>query len=435
MGRWTGGRREKQVNSSPAGFRGMGPQASFKQVSEDRIEIREGGGCLTLFGMPFLAAGIFLLLSGSGILPLGNDPSLGWWGRPLLFLMGLPFAGVGAWLVFGRTRTVIDTNQGTLSRCRRVLWWMKREEAPLKSFRAVELGFTAGDSDSPDTFPVLLKGAGSAPDFKLNNGASYGPSYELAAKIAALLKVPLEDASSDHKTVLTADQLGRSLTERLQRQEADLEYATRPVRMRSRVDFINGGVRIRIPGEGVKVTTFLPIAVAAGVLLYFGPGFLDFFDRTRTPAPVQWFFIGFVLLVFVLFPLLGVISRTVGSLRGYTEVTATPAELRVTEQQAWKRKTVTLPAAEIVDLDYGIRKNLNERVMAEARSRVRQEHPDDPAARNPALPGWAKSLMRWIRSKGVTVKHRGGLLVFGAGLSDDEVEYLHAIVKRALAGR
>jgi hypothetical protein len=408
---------------------------SFKQVSEIRIEIREGGGCLTLFGLPFLAAGIFLLLAGIGIVPLGNDPSLSWWGRPLLFLMGLPFAAVGGWLVFGRTRTIIDTTLGTLSRCRTVLLRMKNEEIPLKNFRAVELGFSPGDSDSPDTFPVLLKGAGSSPDFKMNNGTSYGLSHQLATKIAALLQVPLEDVSSDHKVVLIGDQLGRSLRERLEGREADLEYAAQPVQMRSRVDFIDGGVRIRIPREGVKVTTFLPIAVAVGLLLYLGPDFLEFFERTRTPDPVQWFFIGFALLVFVLFPLLGVISKVIGSLRGYTEITADPKELRLTEQQAWKRSIKTLPAAEIIDLDYGIPKSLNESVMADVKSRMRKAYPGDPAALNPALPGWAKGLMRWVRSKGVTVKHRGGLLNFGAGLPADEVRYLYAVVKRALAGR
>jgi hypothetical protein len=75
------------------------------------------------------------------------------------------------------------------------------------------------------------------------------------------------------------------------------------------------------------------------------------------------------------------------------------------------------------------------KVTADVKSRVRQRYPGYPAARNPALPGWMKKLLRMVKSKGVTVKHRGGLLAFGAGLPDDEVEYLHAIVKRALAGR
>ena len=34
--------------------------AAFKEVSPGRLEIREGGGCLTLFGLPFLLTGIFM---------------------------------------------------------------------------------------------------------------------------------------------------------------------------------------------------------------------------------------------------------------------------------------------------------------------------------------------------------------------------------------
>lgn len=413
----------------------MGVGMSFTHVSESRIEIREGGGCLTLFGLPFLAAGIFLVLAGIGILPLGNDPSLGWWGRPLLLFMGMVFAAVGGWLVFGRTWTIIDVTRGTLSRRRGLLLPMKGEEMPLANFRAVELGFTPGDSDSPDSFPVLLKGAGSSPDFNVKSSMSYGEAHDLATQIATLLQVPLEDVSSDHKTVLTGDQLSRSLPERLKGREAALEDATRPVVLRSRVDFINGGVRIRIPRDRFKWTMFLPNVVAAGVLLYFGPGFLDFFDRTHTPEFVQWFFIGFVLIVFVLIPLLGMIAKMVRSVRGYTEITADMQGLQATEQQAWKRSIVTLPAAEVIDLDYSIPQSLNEKVMEDAKSRVRQAYPGDPAARNPVLPGWVKRLAWMVRSKGVTVKHRGGLLTFGAGLPADEVKYLYAVVKRALAGR
>jgi hypothetical protein len=73
----------------------MDTSASFRQTALDRLEICSGGGCLSLFGIPFLAAGIFLLLVALQILRLSNAdevPLLAW---PLLLLMGLAFAGVG----------------------------------------------------------------------------------------------------------------------------------------------------------------------------------------------------------------------------------------------------------------------------------------------------------------------------------------------------
>jgi hypothetical protein len=42
-------------------------------VAPDRLQIREGGGCLSAFGLPFFGAGIFMMLSGLGIVPMSND--------------------------------------------------------------------------------------------------------------------------------------------------------------------------------------------------------------------------------------------------------------------------------------------------------------------------------------------------------------------------
>jgi hypothetical protein len=43
-------------------------------------------------------------------------------------------------------------------------------------------------------------------------------------------------------------------------------------------------------------------------------------------------------------------------------------------------------------------------------------------------------LSRFLKGKGIVVKTRTGLTTFGEGLSDEEIQYLHAIVMRALTG-
>jgi hypothetical protein len=40
--------------------------AVIKEVGPGRLEIGEGGGCLTLFGLPFFATGIFMVLASFG---------------------------------------------------------------------------------------------------------------------------------------------------------------------------------------------------------------------------------------------------------------------------------------------------------------------------------------------------------------------------------
>ena len=418
----------KRMSSSLRKTSGM----SFERISGDCLEIREGGGCLTLFGLLFFAAGIFLTLAGLGLIPLENAQSMDWWGKPLLIAMGLAFASVGGCLVFSRTRITLDAARGTLTR----RWWLimpiKSENFRLESFRSVELGLSSGDSDSPDTYPIVLKGDAICPDVQLKNGSSYGESRQLAVHLAELLRGPLEEATSDHKTGLESGELRQSLAERIQGRMSGTEEPTRPVSLRSRVEMIPGGVLIRIPGDGFKWTLLLPVAISVGVLLYFGPGFLEFFDRTRTPVPVQMFFLGFALILFGLIPLFRFISNIVNALRSYTEIIATSQELRLTQQGAWKKSVTTLPAGEIVDLDYSTASGLLEKAMDSAGSPPRRPH---LGTQPPVPPRWLKALVRLNRSTGVIVKHRTGRLAFGAGLPDEEVTYLYAEVKRALSGK
>lgn len=44
------------------------------------------------------------------------------------------------------------------------------------------------------------------------------------------------------------------------------------------------------------------------------------------------------------------------------------------------------------------------------------------------------ALARFAKGGGITVKTTHGLTTFGEGLEDEEVRYLHAIVRRALQG-
>ena len=59
----------------------------FDYSAPDRLQIREGGGCLSLFGLPFFAAGVFLLLTAMGVVPVKGSENLESWGLPVIGLM------------------------------------------------------------------------------------------------------------------------------------------------------------------------------------------------------------------------------------------------------------------------------------------------------------------------------------------------------------
>jgi hypothetical protein len=40
---------------------------SFRHIAADRIQIRQGGGAMAVFGLPFLGAGVFMLLASVGV--------------------------------------------------------------------------------------------------------------------------------------------------------------------------------------------------------------------------------------------------------------------------------------------------------------------------------------------------------------------------------
>jgi hypothetical protein len=44
------------------------------------------------------------------------------------------------------------------------------------------------------------------------------------------------------------------------------------------------------------------------------------------------------------------------------------------------------------------------------------------------------ALSRFAKGRGITIKTRQGLTTFGEGLADEEIRYLHSIVRRALIG-
>ena len=130
---------------------------SFQQVAPGRIQIREGGGCMALFGLPFLGAGILVTLVGLRILPIANAPGDSAFVWPVLGLMGVAFTLVGGSLVFGRSWTTLDSTQRIVSKEWGLLVPMRAQTHRLDDYTAVILGFQEGDSDTADRFPVDLK--------------------------------------------------------------------------------------------------------------------------------------------------------------------------------------------------------------------------------------------------------------------------------------
>jgi hypothetical protein len=406
--------------------------AAIKEVGPGRLEIREGGGCLTLFGLPFFATGIFMVLASFGVVTMRSD------GEPVTqaaaFGLGVLFTLVGGVLTFGRSIASIDLGQQVITKQWRILLPVRTWTYQLGDYTTVTLAFVRGDSDSADKYPIGLKG-NTVPPLSLCSPTQYADARQYAAAVARHLGFDVEDTSTDHPARVTASEVDTTLQTRL-RATTSAPAPARPSRMMSEVSDADGSVRITIPmppvGPLAIIGGLFPAVVAASML-----GWLGLLSSPRPlTLPERIFFV--VLFVgFGLLPAGSVVTRWLRSRVGRTMVTISTEELRVQERGIFRTRTITaLSASEILDVDYSTKESMmtSARRSAEAETATMRTVPSSSTTAGPNTEWVFGVLSRFLKGKGIIVKTRKGLTTFGEGLADDEIQYLHAIVRRALAG-
>ena len=405
---------------------------SIRYDTPDRLQIQEGGGCFSVFGLPFFAAGVFLFLVVLGIVPMSNaddQPTFLW---PLLVLMAIAFTTVGGALVFGRSWMTIDRAQREVVKQWGLLVPLRGHSVRLEAYTAVTLGYVQGDSDSAESFPLTLK-ARSGPDLRLCSLSQYAKAREYARAIAEHLHLQIEDASTDHSITLSPNQIDLPLRHRARQDATEDHDVPRPPDARSQVRREMGEVTIIIPVRRqhvlVLATTLIPIAI----VLTIGPPLATFFRESNTPNVVGWAFLGFLALLFGFLPLTTIVGAFVRSRRGATIVEVSKQRLRILERGAWKTRTImSADTADVLDVDYSSRESSLASAKRATEQQVLQAYPSEAPAVRSGVERIVVKLARFARGKGITVKTRTGLTTFGERLDDAEVRYLHSIVRRTL---
>jgi hypothetical protein len=310
---------------------------------------------------------------------------------------------------------------------------MREELLPCHDATAVSLGFIAGDSDSADRFPVALLLPG-ATDLRLATFTDYGKARDCARAVAEHLELDLEDASSDHAVRLSPSEAARSFRDRWRARARDAQAVAAPPDPWCQVRRDADETTIVIPARRPHVIALLAGLGPVGVLAIVAPPLAEFFDRTHTPPPVGWIFLGFMTLVLGVAPAVSVVNAFRRASRGATIVTVSRARgIRIQQRGAWRTvTTATIDAADVLDVDFSVRKSAAAATRRATEQEVRRLREDAATRVSPRVERLLLALGRYATAKGVIVKGRRGLETFGQGLADDEIPYLADVVARAL---
>jgi hypothetical protein len=388
---------------------------------------------MAAFGLPFFAAGIFMILSVAGVIPISNASEMPQWGWLALAFMALVFTGVGGTLVLGRSWTTLDITRRLVIKQWGLLMPMRERTYPVTGYSVVSLGFVRGDSDTADQFPVGLK-AHNGSGLPLCSFTTYADSRACAIAVARHLHLDVEDSTTDHRVRVTPADAERSIRERAVEVAHDAAVP-RPANARSTVSREPDGVRIDIPYPRTSpIGAFLgltPLIIPIIVV----PWLMNFFRHTNTPDAIGWVFVGFMTIFFGLIPAMTVLNGFRRSRRGGTVVLVSTRGIEIRERGAWRtRSTASIEASDILGVDYSTRESAGASARVAAEQQAMESTGLDSAAvgqRSERLLAW---LAKFAKGRGLTVKTRTGLTSFGEGLEDDEIRYLHDVVRRALDG-
>jgi len=367
--------------TSDAGFGG----------GSDRLSIKSGGGCLMLFGLPFLAAGLFVMTIPFWTQPSGNAP-------PLFFAIpfGLVFATVGAAIMFGRAGVTIDRPEGKLK-----TWWgllvpFKSTEYPLEDLKVVTITKEVRRSKNSTytVYPVRLSG----PDkpVKIEEPRNYDAARKRAEEVAKFLNLGLEDSSSGSMVRREAGTLDESVRDRLLRTGASVDLPERPEHCKTQYRTAGDALVIDVPPMGFGAKQVLMLIVGLIFPGFVCVGFLGPMLSGGSGPPLP--FMIFIGVFFIALPLLLVWGQAIGSAVARSTVTVSSEALEVRRKGLLFGKTTRIAMAELEELEIG----------------------GGAGARSSAFFG-----------AGSIIKARSdrGSVEFGAGLSKQELEWLCDVIR------
>ena len=365
----------------------------------DRMSIKKGGGCLMLFGLPFLAAGVGIIGAGLSGAMTSEDGSA----APLLFIIpfGLIFASVGAGVMFGRAGLTIDLTAKTIT-----TWWgllvpFKSTTHPLDKAEIVTIcrEVRRSKNSTYTVYPVRIKGFEKP--VNIEEPRNYAAARRKAEEIAKFMNLGIEDTTSGKAVVREAGTLDESLREQAQRTGEAAEMPETPPDVKTKISVAGREATFEIPPTGFGLGEYVMLVVAGAALIGLVVAAV-FFLGDGGPLSTDdemgryvFMAIGGVIGTVWLLIVVGIVFAAVKAGLSQEIVTVSPYALTQERRSPMGTKTKEIPAAELEELKIGL--------------------PD--ANRTP----WTKSM--------IVARSDKETLEIGRGLEQKELEWLRDVIK------
>lgn len=403
----------------------------FVYKDQATLEIRSGGGCLSIFGLPFLLAGLFIMQIPLGIIPIEGAPG----GLTSIFviLFGAVFAAVGATLVFGRNGIILDRGRGRLLQWYGLLVPMKRKEYLLDAVDQVEMNFSSGDSDSPATWPIKLSGRSIAKPIPILQPASFPEARQLAEELSRFLYKPLVDSSTGEKITRDPDHLNESYRDRVKRMgKTAIVLPPEPFNKRPRVERTSEGIIIHIPASQKNVFHYIPVImplIFAGIVAWF---VLPSMLARGISNSFHYIFLGIFFLFFAV-PVGSAFLKIRNFKNQFERITVTKSFLRVESLKQGKNTTMEIPIEELEDLVAPTTEDAINSIEVPGIKKVPLGDtgiPRMPDGR--PVPRLILSLMKMVGSRGIIARSDKTVMEFAGGLDEAEAAWLFALIRKTI---
>lgn len=313
------------------------------------LSYRDGGGCVTLFGLPFLIAGLAVLfLSFSGTLKGKN-------GQPAPLIFGILFGGVftlvGSILSLGRSGYDFDRRLKTVREWSGLLFPMFTRLHAINSYNEVRISREVRKSKNSTyyVYEVSLRHNGENA-LKLTAPTDMHEARRLGEEIAKFVELPLVDACADEVVRRPHDQLDASLKEQIERSGKSVDLSAPPEGMRTTYEAHGDAVHFHIPPPPASCMHFAPVGCATIFAGIFASTMFADILTGATSSTEKLVFASVVGFFFIVLPIGGTFLGALSQRRKRWEVVANPQELRVTTYGLLGGRESMIPASKLEEL-------------------------------------------------------------------------------------